>query len=76
MGYCATIKENETELHELSWKEVLNLLNDKNKYGNFSLEVFENISHGYHSSALAWETPWTGEPDGLQSMGSLRVGHD
>ena len=46
MGYCATIKENETEPHELSWKEVLNFLNDKNKYGNFSLEVCENISHG------------------------------
>ena len=22
------------------------------------------------SSILAWETPWTEEPDGLQSMGS------
>ena len=22
-----------------------------------------------HSSILAWETPWTEEPDGLQSMG-------
>ena len=22
-----------------------------------------------HSSILAWEIPWTGEPDGLQSMG-------
>ena len=25
---------------------------------------------------LAWKIPWTEEPDGLQSMGSLRVGHD
>ena len=24
-----------------------------------------------HSSALAWQIPWTEEPDGLQSMGSL-----
>ena len=23
-----------------------------------------------HSSILAWETPWTGEPGGLQFMGS------
>ena len=23
-----------------------------------------------HSSILAWERPWTGEPGGLQSMGS------
>ena len=29
-----------------------------------------------HSSILAWESPWTEEPDGLQSMGSQRVGHD
>ena len=29
-----------------------------------------------HSSPLAWEIPWTEEPGGLQSMGSLRVGHN
>ena len=29
-----------------------------------------------HSSTLAWKVPWTGEPGRLQSMGSLRVGHD
>ena len=29
-----------------------------------------------HSSFLAWEIPWTEEPDGLQSMGLQRVGHD
>ena len=29
-----------------------------------------------HSSTLAWEIPWVEEPGGLQSMGSLRVGHD
>ena len=29
-----------------------------------------------HSSVLAWRIPGTGEPGGLQSMGSLRVGHD
>ena len=30
---------------------------------------------GTHSSTLAWKIPWTEEPGGLQSMGSLRVGH-
>ena len=25
------------------------------------------------SSTLAWKIPWTEEPDGLQSMGSLRA---
>ena len=29
-----------------------------------------------HSSVLAWRIPRTGEPGGLQSMGSHRVGHD
>ena len=29
-----------------------------------------------HSSTLAWKIPWTEEPGGLQSMGSLRVRHD
>ena len=27
-------------------------------------------------SILAWEIPWTEEPEGPQSMGSQRVGHD
>ena len=29
-----------------------------------------------HSSTLAWKIPWTEEPGGLRSMGSLRVRHD
>ena len=29
-----------------------------------------------HSSTLAWKIPWMEEPGGLQSRGSLRVGHD
>ena len=29
-----------------------------------------------HSSILAWRTPWTEEPGGLQSTGAQRVGHD
>ena len=29
-----------------------------------------------HSSVLAWRIPGMGEPGGLPSMGSHRVGHD
>ena len=29
-----------------------------------------------HSSVLAWRIPGTGQPGGLPSMGSHRVGHD
>ena len=45
-------------------------------------EVYELLIHATekamapHSSTLAWKIPWTEEPVRLQSMGSLRVGHD
>ena len=29
-----------------------------------------------HSSTLAWKIPWTEDPGGLQSMGTLIVGYD
>ena len=31
--------------------------------------------HASHSHILAWRIPWTGEPGGLQSTGSQRMGH-
>ena len=36
--------------------------------------AFEDMAT--HSSVLAWRIPGTGEPGGLLSMGSHRVGHD
>ena len=38
--------------------------------------VFKEKAMATHSSTLAWGIPWMEEPSGLQSMGSLRVGHD
>ena len=29
-----------------------------------------------HSSILAWQTPWTEEPGGLESTGLQRIGHN
>ena len=29
-----------------------------------------------NSNILAWKSPWTEEPDGLQYIGSQWVGHD
>ena len=29
-----------------------------------------------HSSTVAWKSPWTEEPSGVQSVESERVGHD
>jgi len=40
------------------------------------LYVYVEKAMASHSSTLAWKIPWTEEPGGLQSMGSLRVGHD
>ena len=38
------------------------------------LKVLSEKAMAPHSSTLAWKIPWTEEPGGLQSMGSLRVG--
>ena len=37
---------------------------------------FQEKAMALHSSTLAWKILWMEEPGGLQSMGSLRVGHD
>ena len=45
-------------------------------------EIFEPLDQASekavapHSSTLAWKIPWTEELGRLQSMESLRVGHD
>ena len=43
---------------------------------NSDLEHLSEKAMAAHSSTLAWKIPWTEEPGRLQSMGSLRVGHD
>ena len=40
------------------------------------LVVFMEKAVATHSSTLAWKIPWMEEPRKLQSMGSLRFGHD
>ena len=40
------------------------------------IQWFSEKAMAPHSSTLAWKIPWTEEPDRLQSMGLLRVGHD
>ena len=56
-------------------KKHLALLNSGLHYRNF-LWFWMSRLMAPHSSTLAWKIPWTEEPGGLQSMGSLRVGHD
>ena len=43
---------------------------------DFSPLIRDQKAMAPHSSTLAWKIPWMEEPGGLQSMGSLRVGHD
>ena len=43
---------------------------------NRGRKIYHAKAMAPHSSALAWKIPGTGEPAGLRSMGSLRVGHD
>ena len=45
-----------------------------NREPHFQLTAVEKAM-APHSSTLAWKIPWMEEPGGLQSMGSLRVGH-
>ena len=45
-------------------------------FNSYNLVNHSDKAMAPHSSALAWKIPWTEEPGGLQSTGSLRVGHD
>ena len=40
------------------------------------LDTFAEKTMATHSSVLAWRIPGTGEPGGLPSVGSHRVGHN
>ena len=40
------------------------------------IKLYKEKAMAPHSSTLAWKIPWVEEPGKLQSMGSLRVGHD
>ena len=44
----------------------------------WSLDWEDPLEEGMaiHSSILAWEIPWTGEPGKLQTIGSRRIRHD
>ena len=49
---------------------------DNYKSGNMCLMGNQKEEKATHSSTLTWKIPWMEEPGGLQSLGSLRVGHD
>ena len=61
--------ENDGSAIEKSWIQLSDFT------FNFHLHALEK-EMATHSSVLAWRIPGTGEPGGLPSMGSHRVGHD
>ena len=73
-------KENQRVYTE----KILELKRQFNKVAKINIQnsiaiLYLNISEkamAPHSSIFAWKIPWTEEPGRLQSMGSLRVGHD
>ena len=61
------------------WAVVHGVANSQTRLSDFTFNFqFHALEKemAIHSSVLAWRIPGTGEPGGLPSMGSHRVGHD
>ena len=59
---------------EKGWRRVESISGQQLSQSSLGNEAEKAMAP--HSSTLAWKIPWMEEPGGLQSMGSLRVGHD
>ena len=59
------------------WAAVHGVAKSQTRLSNFTF-TFHALEKemATHSSVLAWRIPGTGEPGGLPSLGSHRVGHD
>ena len=60
------------------WATVHGLTEGRTRLSDFTFTFHFALEKemATHSSVLAWRIPGTGEPGGLPSMGSHRVGHD
>ena len=61
------------------WAAVHGVTKSRTRLSNFTFTFYFHALEkemATHSSVLAWRIPGTGEPGGLPSMGSHRVGHD
>ena len=75
---CIRVFSNESTLH-MGWPEYWSFsfsISPPNEYSGLISFRMDWLAMATHSSTLAWKIPWMEEPGGLQSMGSLRVGHD
>ena len=64
---------------EAWWAAVHGVAKSQTRLSNFTFTFhFHTLEKAMatHSSVLAWRIPGTGEPGGLPSVGSHRVGHD
>ena len=64
---------------EAWWATVHGVVKSWTQLSDFSFTVhFHALEKemATHFSVLAWRIPGMGEPDGLPSVGSQRVGHD
>ena len=62
-----------------AWRAaVLGVTKSRTGLSNFTFTFLHALEKemATHSSVLAWRIPGTGEPGGLLSLGSHRVGHD
>ena len=80
MEYYSVIKKNTFESVLMRWMKlepiIQNKVSQKEKHQYSILMHILEKAMAPHSSTLAWKIPWMEEPGGLQSMGSLGVGHD
>ena len=80
MEYYSVIERNTFESVLMRWMDLEPIIQselsqkEKDKY-HILMYILEKVM-ATHSSVLAWRIPGTGEPGGLPSMGSHRVGHD
>ena len=64
---------------EVGWAAVQGVAKSRTQLSNFPFTFhFHALEKemATHSSVLAWRIPGMGEPGGLLSLGSHRVGHD
>ena len=80
MEYYSAIKRNSFKSVLMRWMNLEPITQnevsqkEKDKY-HILMHILEKAM-APHSSTLAWKVPWMEEPGTLQSMGSLRVGHN